>query len=444
MAIVVFGLGATGLALTRYFHSLGETVWGLDDRDLAATGNKPEDYACHRWFLQGDAPSWHEVSRFFLSPGIDPQHPRVQEARRAAKKIESELDLAFSLARGKIIAITGTNGKSTTTSLVGLMLQKAGLAVGVGGNLGTPFLDLVRENRYDHYVLELSSFQLEQSDQFHPHVAALLNLSEDHFDRHPTLHDYLKAKRRIFQNQNAQDYAVYNDDDLHTLEAVMDIRAKKIPFSTAKKVHGVYGKENEAHWAPEGVSLSHFSLEKCQLKGLHNLENICAALACAKALDLPDAALQEALEEFRALPHRLELVSIIDQVSYFDDSKGTNVGAVVMSLASFEQDVVLILGGKDKGGDYGPLKPLLKAKARALIVMGEAKEKIIAALGGVVETLSVDSMEEAVQQAARLAPPGGTVLLSPACSSFDRYRNYHERGEDFRKWVKQLEVTSRS
>ncbi len=444
MAILVFGLGATGLALTRYFHSLGETVWGLDDRDLAATGKQPQDYACDRWFLLGEAPPWQEVSRFFVSPGIDPQHPLVQAGQRSGKKIEGELDLAFSLAQGKIIAITGTNGKSTTTSLVGLMLQKAGLAVGIGGNLGTPFLDLVRKDRYDHYVLELSSFQLEQSHTFHPHVAALLNLSEDHFDRHPSLHDYLEAKRRIFQNQQAQDYAVYNDDDLHTLEAVMDIPGKKIPFSTAKKVHGVYGREEQVQWAPEGTPLSHFSLRNCQLKGLHNLENICAALACAKALGLPDAPLQAALEEFRPLPHRLELVSVVNQVSYFDDSKGTNVGAVVMSLASFEQDVVLILGGKDKGGDYSPLKPLLKAKARALIVMGEAKEKILASLGGVVETIGVDSMEEAVRQAALMAPPGGTVLLSPACSSFDRYRNYHERGEDFRKWVKQLDVTSSS
>jgi len=211
-----------------------------------------------------------------------------------------------------------------------------------------------------------------------------------------------------------------------------------MPFSTAKKVHGAYYRENRIEWAPEGPILAQFSLDKCKLLGLHNLENIACAVACAKADSISDAAIQKTLDTFQGLPHRIEWVAEIDGVNYYDDSKGTNVGAVVMSLASFDQDVVLILGGKDKGGDYAPLRPLLRNKARGLVVLGEAKEKIVTALQGSTEIVVVDSMREAVQACRKLSVPGGTVLLSPACSSFDMFRDYHDRGEQFKKYVREL------
>ncbi|MCE9624444.1 MAG: UDP-N-acetylmuramoyl-L-alanine--D-glutamate ligase, partial [Deltaproteobacteria bacterium] len=331
------------------------------------------------------------------------------------------------------------NGKSTTTSLLGAIYQAAGENVGIGGNLGTPFLDLVDDPKnFSSYVVEVSSYQLETTATFRPKIAALLNVTEDHLDRYADFREYLAAKARIFAFQREDDFSVYNDDDLYCLEAVENIRGRKTPFSTAKRVRGAYFKENRIEWAPEGTVLSQFGLEKCKLLGLHNLENIACAVACAKADAIPDAAIQKTLDTFQGLPHRIEWVAEIDGVNYYDDSKGTNVGAVVMSLASFDQDVVLILGGKDKGGDYAPLRPLLRNKARAVVVLGEAKEKIVAALRGSAEIVTVTSMREAVQACQRLSVPGGTVLLSPACSSFDMFRDYHDRGEQFKKYVREL------
>lgn len=440
MAIAILGLGKTGLSLAKHFHSQGKEVWGIDDQSETAMKDHSAHSFTSRLFLGGEYPPWPEVEKFFISPGVDPKHTAAQEAAKHGLSLEGELDLAFSLCHGEVIAITGTNGKSTTTSLVGNILKAAGIKAGVGGNLGTPFLDLVTgESDYSHYVVEVSSFQLESIRKFSPHIAILLNLSDDHLDRHPNLQEYLRAKRRIFDFQTENDYAIYNDDDLHTLEATRGIQAKKIPFSTAKKVSGAYGKEEEIQWAPEGTVISTFKLSQCSLKGLHNLENISAAVATAKALNISDEPIQKAIDSFEGLPHRIQWVAKVNGVTYYDDSKATNVGAVVMSLASFDQDVALILGGKDKGGDYSLLRPLLKAKAKCIIVLGEATEKISTSLKGSTEIYPVPNMEAAVHKARALTPKGGTVLLSPACSSFDQYKNYKERGLDFQHWVKQLE-----
>ncbi len=440
MTIAILGLGKTGFSLAKYFHQKGEEVWGIDDREDLGEMTSGIAKVTDKIFLKGQTPPLEKVGRFFLSPGVDPRHPLARLANKKGIKIEGELDLAYELCPGEIIAITGTNGKSTTTTLLGKILKAAGINTGVGGNLGTPFLQLVSEEPpRTHYVLELSSFQLEFAEKFRPRIAVLLNLSDDHFDRHPTLSEYLRAKAKIFAYQTSQDLAVYNDDDLHVLEAVEGVAAGRLPFSTTKKVHGCYGTEEKIHWAPKGEILSAFDRKDCNLPGLHNLENICAAIACAKALDISDDAIRKILKSFRGLPHRIERVSEINGVSYFDDSKATNVGAVVMSLASFDNDVILILGGRDKGGDYAPLKPLLRAKAKAVLVLGEAAPKILSALRGASELIPVKDMREAVERAYQIAPPGGTVLLSPACSSFDMFRDYHDRGETFKRFVKELE-----
>lgn len=434
MTIAVLGMGKTGESICRHFSRQGEKVWGIDDRkDLGLVEG------CERIFQGGDLPSLNQIERFFISPGVSPDHPAARAAQNQGLTLEGELDLAFSLSRVPVIAITGTNGKSTTTSLLGAMLQQEGWNVGVGGNLGTPYLDLVGQNQdFRYFVLEVSSFQLETTREFRPHVSVLLNLSDDHLDRHASLSDYLQAKAKIFAFQNSEDFAVYNDDDLRVLEAIEGVVSRRVPFSTAKKVKGVFADENGIHWAPNGTILSSFSLKHSQLRGLHNLENISAALAAAKIVGASDENLQKAMDSFAGLPHRIQPVATIQGVQYFDDSKATNVGAVVMSLASFDGDVVIILGGVDKGGDYRPLRPLLKAKARAALVLGEARDIILEALEGSTELIPVSGMEEAVQRAYQLAPPGGVVLLSPACSSFDMYKNYHERGLDFQNLVKQL------
>lgn len=436
MTIGILGLGKTGQSLAAYFSKLGEKVWGMDDaaRELLTLEN-PATFS--RLFLEGENPDWSSMTRFFISPGVDPKHPLARAAVEKGLLLEGELDLAQSLCDGKILAVTGTNGKSTTTSLLGAMLQAEGLKTGIGGNLGTPFLDLaLAQEKFTHFVVEVSSYQLETAHRFHPHIALLLNLSEDHFSRHPSMETYLKAKGRIFQNQTPDDDAVYNSDDLHVLEAIQGIKSNLVPFSTAKRVKGAYATEEAVYWAPGGGVIGQFPLSGCSLSGLHNLENMTAAVAAAKRAGVSDSAVGETLKTFKGLPHRMEKIAEWNGVGFYDDSKGTNVGAVVMSLASFEDKVLLILGGVDKGGDYFPLRPLLKAKVEAALVLGQAQEKILKSLEGTTRLIPVQDMEEAVAKAVELSRPGSTVLLSPACASFDQYRNYADRGKDFQKWVR--------
>jgi UDP-N-acetylmuramoylalanine--D-glutamate ligase len=440
MIVCILGLGKTGAALARYWHSQGAEVWGIDDNPEAAKSGSPSSSWVTRYFSSENLPDFRTVGRFFISPGVDPRHPAARTARTRGLKLEGELDLAFSLARGDVLAITGTNGKSTTTSFLGEVLKAAGKNVGVGGNLGTPFLDLATgPEEFTCFVVEISSYQLETAETFKPKIAALLNITDDHLDRYADLREYARAKGKIFAFQGADDVAVYNDDDLHVLETMEYVsKPARIPFSVSKTVHGAYAEEGRILWAPQGRVESSYDLTHSRLTGLHNLENLCCAVTCAKAFAVPDAAIQKTIETFQGLPHRIERVARIGDVEYYDDSKATNVGAVVMSLASFDKDVVLIMGGRDKGGDYKPLIPLLKHKAKAVVVLGEAKDLIMKSLKGACEIVPVSSMSDAVQKAKDLAPPGGTVLLSPACSSFDMFRDYHDRGEQFKKCVRAL------
>lgn len=438
MPIAILGLGKTGQSLAKYFAGQGEEVWGIDDSPKEKIKLSPPQIFS-KTFFGGEKPDLSSITRFFLSPGVHPKHPLAQQAIKRGLSLEGELDLAQTLCNGKILAITGTNGKSTTTCLLGAMLQAEGLNVGIGGNLGVPFIDLVQDpKKFTHYVVEVSSYQLETADQFHPDLAILLNLSEDHFSRHPSMAEYLAAKGRIFQNQGPEDDAIYNSDDLHVLEAIHGIRSTLIPFSNAKKVKGAYCTGEDILWAPEGKVEDSFKTSECSLKGLHNLENMTATIAAAKRLGISHDVIAQTLKTFKGLPHRMEKIAEVNGVSFYDDSKGTNVGAVVMSLASFDEKVLLILGGVDKGGDYFPLRPLLKAKVEAALVMGQAQEKILHALEGATRLIPVANMKEAVAQAVALAHPGSTVLLSPACSSFDQYRDYVERGEDFQRWVREI------
>lgn len=440
MYVCILGLGKTGASLASYWHAQGAEVWGCDD-DPDRLKKSPELAArIARFFPGGKIPEFLSGGRFFISPGVDPKHPVSRAAQAAGLKAEGELDLAFGLAKGDVVAITGTNGKSTTTSFLGEVFKAAGKNVGIGGNLGTPFLDLVTDPRaFTSFVVEISSYQLETAEHFKPKVAALLNISDDHLDRYPGLREYAQAKGRIFARQDAQDFAVYNDDDLHVLE-VMEYVAKprRLPFSLSKTVPGAYAEKDKIVYAPRDGEKSVFDLKNSKLTGLHNLENLSCAIACAKAAGIPDGPIQATIESFQGLPHRIEWVRTVDDAEYYDDSKATNVGAVVMSLASFDENVVLIMGGRDKGGDYKPLIPLLKHKARAIVVMGEAKDLIRTSLEGACEIVTVDSMQEAVKRARKLVPPGGTVLLAPACSSFDMFKDYHDRGEQFKKWVRDL------
>ncbi|MFO1518091.1 MAG: UDP-N-acetylmuramoyl-L-alanine--D-glutamate ligase [bacterium] len=442
--LLVIGLGTTGLAVMDFALKRGAQVTGVDDAPREFWGVKVEPFEAKGALLystaQSDRIDWGKIELVILSPGIPLNHPVVEEAKKRKLEIMGEIELASRFTQSPVIGITGTNGKSTTTELLGAFLREDGKNVAVGGNLGTPWVTLIDQNPSPEWtVLELSSFQLETIQTFHPKISMILNITDDHFERHGTMDAYIAAKARITENQTEEDFLIFNANDVHVLRAIEKEKAKKIPFSSTEHVKGgiFWDTRDKLESAVSGEKRN-FSLAKATLQGLHNIENMMAAIAGAQLAGVDPTVIQRVLESFKALPHRLEFVREIDGVRYFDDSKGTNVGAVAMSLASFEEPVVLILGGKDKGGDYGVIRSLVRHKAKALVLIGEAKEKIRKAMEGAVPLFDAGSMKEAVEVARSQAQAGEVVLLSPACSSFDMFRDYKHRGDEFQKYVKAL------
>ncbi len=439
MKIAILGLGKVGVALAQYFILQGHQVLAIDDKKNRQELSAVAQALTAEFYLGGAAPYFTEVDACYISPGVSLEHPVAQKAKAAGHTLKGELDLAASLTTTPIIAITGTNGKSTTTSLMGHLLKCAGKNAPAGGNLGTPFIDMVQQNKnVDYWVVEVSSFQLEVTESFRPHVAIMLNFSDDHYDRHDGMEAYVKVKSRIAAYQTSKDYYIYNTDDLNVLKSLSYVKhAQKIPFSAVQTVTGVFEKDGNIIWNYSGQQ-AQFSLKEASLKGAHNLENMMATVACAKILGINNEAIAQGLKTFQGLPHRLELVATLGEVEFYDDSKGTNVGAVIMSLASFEGEVVLIAGGRDKGGAYAPLRALVKNKCKGLVLIGEAAQKINESLSGCTKIEFASSMQDAVKKAYQLCNGKGVVLLSPACSSFDMFRDYHHRGEEFKVSVKNL------
>ncbi len=441
--ILVVGLGITGIAVCRFALKRGAKIIGVDDAPQTLLSPAVDEmrqkgipiFSTHEILEL----NWKDIQLVVLSPGIALEHPLVQKAQQNKIPLVGEIELASSFSSSPLIAVTGTNGKSTTTELIGALLKQAGKSVSVGGNLGTPWVTLIDENpKSDWTVLEVSSFQLETIRTFHPKISVFLNITDDHFERHQNMQAYAAAKSKIFLNQTPDDFLIYNANDIQVLKSLEGLKAHKIPFSSTEHVKGIFweGEKTIGSQVKNGSQV--YSLEKVSLPGLHNIENMMAAIAVAELAGVSPENIQKGLENFKSLPHRLEFVRELGGVRYFDDSKGTNVGAVAMSLASFEAPVVLILGGKDKGGDYGVLRALIHHKAKALILMGEARQKIKNALEGSCPFYEVENMKEAVTQAHYLASAGDVVLLSPACSSFDMFRDYKHRGNEFQKWVKNL------
>lgn len=441
--ILVLGLGTTGIAVCEFLLKRNVHVIAVDDLPLSLLNPKTDRLQQQgvKVFSQSEEFSlpWDKISLLILSPGIPLGHLLVLEAKRRKISVTGELEFASQFSSSRVIAITGTNGKSTTTELVGALFKNAGFNIALGGNLGTPWLTLIDENpNPDWTILEVSSYQLETVETFHPNISMILNITDDHFERHKNMAGYIAAKALIWKNQNEKDSLIYNANDVHVLKAIEGAHCRKVPFSSTEHVKGIYwDTEVQLHSEVSG-SVKNYSLQNASLKGLHNIENMMAAIAAAELAGISPEVIEKTLENFKALPHRLEFVRELNGVRYFDDSKGTNVGAVAMSLASFEDPVILILGGKDKGGDYKVLRALIKNKARALVLIGEAKEIIRAALEATVHMEDAASMQEAVLRCRDLAKEGDVVLLSPACSSFDMFRDYKHRGDEFQKWVNAL------
>lgn len=437
--IVVAGAGVSGVAAANFCHRRGAQVILSDTRSADAITGLDRIASAIRLDCGGHTPSLFEnADLIILSPGIPLHTPAIYSGVEAGVPVWGEVELASRFLQIPILAITGTNGKSTVTSLCGHILRTCGERMFVGGNIGTPLIEAV-DGDYSIAVVELSSFQLESVVTFHPQVAVLLNLSPDHLDRYPDMHAYMQAKRNIFVRQNAADLMVLNQDDAQVLELAHGFEAQRMCFSSSTRIeNGLSLDVPFIHWAFKGESYR-FDARALQLEGTHNLENVMAALAACSVCGYAPEEMWEAACTFKGLPHRMELVRTLNGVRWYNDSKGTNIGSVEKSLSGLNPPVTLIAGGKDKGGDYALLRPILSEKRPHLILMGAAADKMAQAWGDLCRITRVGSMSEAVECACKYTQAPGSVLLSPGCSSFDMFSSFVERGEVFSALVRALE-----
>lgn len=438
--IVVVGAGKSGLALCDYFSHLGARVVLSDRREqhdmVARLGALADQVTLD---LGGHSEAYfRQADLVVVSPGVPLDIPAVAAAEAAGVKVTGEVEVAWRALQVPTIGITGTNGKSTTTALLGEIFSAWGKRTFVGGNLGVPLITATNRHAWDWLVVELSSFQLETVDRFRPVWSLLLNFSEDHLDRYPDLQSYRDAKQRIFANQLPEDYAVVNLDDPVVLQLVSGCRARRIGFSsTGVPEVGMGLDQSSIVWRWQGQE-RRFDTRELKLKGAHNLENVMAALIPPLVEGCPAGLAWQAVCGFPGLAHRMCLVRELAGVAWYNDSKGTNVGSVIKSLAGLEKPVTLIAGGKDKGGDYRPLRPALADKVTDLILLGEAAQRMATQLEGCCRIHRVADLHQAVVLAQRLTPGPATVLLSPGCSSFDMFRGFEERGDIFTRAVMDL------
>jgi len=436
---LVIGLARTGRECARFLVGQGANVAVSDRRPQAELEDEVRSLAGLpiRYFLGAEERHWLDAMDWVIpSPGVPADNRLLCEAAARRVPVLSEIELAYRFFRAPLVAVTGTNGKSTATTLIGEMIKAGGRKAFIGGNLGTPFIGAF-SGEWDWGVLEISSFQLEWIEHFRPRVAALLNVTEDHLDRYANFDEYRRVKESIFAAQTESDFALLNREDPWVWALAPKLKARVVTFGFAEVRDGVYATADRIVWR-DGAREESFPLARVKIQGVHNVENMMAAVATAKLAGIAREPIQQILENFAGLEHRLEFVREKDGVSYYNDSKGTNVGAVVKSLAGFSAPVILVAGGVDKGGDYGPLEEGIKRAVRRLVLFGAARNVIARALGHLTETVIVENLAEAVGDAAAAARAGDVVLLSPACSSFDQFRNYAERGQSFKQLVRAL------
>jgi len=436
--VTVVGMARSGIAAARVLHSLGARVTITDKKPLGQLAEQVQALGHGEIKIEaGGHPDriFVEAELIVLSPGV-PKIPQVLAARRHGVPVISELELGWLLSDAPFLGITGTNGKSTVTTLVGLMLKKAGIKVLVAGNIGNALTETPELlHGQDWIVVELSSFQLEDIDTFRPRVAAVLNITQDHLDRYKDITEYGEAKARIFENQHREDVLVLNFDDPLVRALASRALSRVVPFSRSEKHEtGAYIENGRLMVRGETVC----GIDEILIKGVHNIENAMAASAAALAAGADQASVAAVLREFPGLEHRLEFVREKDGVTYINDSKGTNVGAVMKSVEGFTRPVILIAGGLDKGSDFSPLAGLFKKRVKLLILIGKAAGTMAGALGGSTETVLAKTLRDAVQLAATRATRGDVVLLSPACASFDMFKDFEDRGRQFKEAVKNL------
>jgi len=448
--VLVVGLAKSGIAASRLLVKHGANVRATDSgtgpeiaaaaEKLTQFGVRVETGAHSRDFLRG-------IDFIVISPGVPDRCPVIGWAREELLPVVSEIELAARFTRVPIIAITGTNGKTTTTSLIAHLLSENGKKAAACGNIGRPLSSVIVEMKDLAYIVcEVSSFQLERIVRFQPHISVFINLTPDHLDRYPSMREYQAAKMNIFQNQESTDWAIVNESCAGFLGEMLDRKQiNTIYFNRDRSPRARLFMENgtlyiNLHNRCEAVCRR----DEVALFGDHNLENIFSGIAAAAVCGVPLPGIAEALKSFKAVSHRLEYIDSVNGVRFVNDSKGTNVDSVMVALKSFDPRIVLIAGGRDKGGDFSPLRDLVRERVREVIVIGEAAEKIAGQLDGTAAITRAGTLDEALARGLAAAQPGETVLLSPGCASFDMFRNYEHRGDEFRRVVGELKERSRT
>ncbi|MBT3180947.1 MAG: UDP-N-acetylmuramoyl-L-alanine--D-glutamate ligase [Deltaproteobacteria bacterium] len=441
--IVVVGLGKSGIATARYLCKQGASVVVSDQKAADQLVKECEALkGCDVQFSLGknDPALFLGVDLIALSPGVPTTIPGLKEARAVGTDVVGDMEIASWKMDKPIVAITGTNGKTTTTSLTGHLLKHAGIKAVVGGNIGEPILDLMEEiEESDVVVLEMSSFQIETSPSLKPKIAAILNITPDHLDRHSSFEEYISCKAKLFERVIDGGSGIYNAGDDRVAQSILASKCNLFPFDAAgqlfskenlKEGRAWFDGSNLCVW-PYGGRVEKYALEGVPLKGVHNRENMLTALSICEILGAEPALLLEGLKSFKGLPHRMEYVNEINGISFFNDSKGTNVGATQRALEQFAEPVVLIAGGLAKGADLSSLKGMISERVKALVLIGESQDEMASLFEGCASIKKATSMEDAVSKAYASAEPGDVILLSPACASFDMFKNYAHRGEMF-------------
>jgi UDP-N-acetylmuramoylalanine--D-glutamate ligase len=438
--VLVVGLGRSGVASALFLKSRGARVTVSDAKsedELRAEIPVLLDQGIAVETGRHGERTFQNQDLIVVSPGVPVNAQPLVQARALGEQVIGEIELAAEFLPGPIIAITGSNGKTTTTTLVGEILVKGGLKTLVGGNIGTPAISLVEGATPDSVtVLEVSSFQLETIRKFRPKVAVVLNVTPDHLDRHRTFEAYANAKARVFENQHSDDFAVLNADDPPCVEMAARTKAQVFWFSRKREVQqGAFVLKDNVHLRRGGTDHEVMPVSEIPLKGAHNIENVLAAICAGDLMGCAPDAIRSAVREFKAVEHRLEYVATVRGVEYYNDSKATNVDATIKALESFPGNIHLILGGKDKGSDYTVLNDLLRQRVKCVYTIGAAAEKIQSHIRGAVAITSSGTIESAVKQASTAAQSGDVVLLAPACASFDQFKSYEHRGRVFKELV---------
>ena len=444
--VLVVGLARTGVAVSRFAASRGAAVTATDEKpesELAETAAKLRADGVNLALGKHAPEMFLDQDLIVASPGVPANLPPLEAARARGIPVWSEIELAWRFLRGKLVAITGSNGKTTTTSLVAHILKTAGVPVLTGGNIGVPLVSLVESSADSTVtVAEISSFQLETIESFRPEIGVLLNLTPDHLDRHASFGEYAATKLRLFENQLATDAAVLNADDPEVTKN-MPSRPHVYWFSRRTRVaEGAFLSEGQIIFRSDGSEEAVARLAEIPLRGDHNVENVLAACVAARMAGATPAAIADGVRTFQGVEHRLEFVAEIGGVQFYNDSKATNVDAALKAIEAFPGPLIVILGGKDKGSPYTPLREPLHARARAAVLIGAAAEKIAADLSGALPLERAGTLERAVPLAVERAHPGDVVLLAPACSSFDQFENYEQRGRVFKQLIGKLQQKS--